>query len=232
MSRRTAFTAGVLFLVTFAAAVAALLLYDPVLHRPDYVLGPGEDGRIALGALLELVLAAANIGTALVLLPLLRRQSEALAFGYVAARVLESTVIVVGIVSVLSVVSLRRLGQDATDAGALLVAARALVAVHDWTFLLGPNFVAGLGNGLILGWLLRRSGAVPPRLTLLGLIGGPLVCLSGIGVLFGLHTQTSPTAGVLALPEMLWEAGLGVVLVVQGVRSSSTVRSRASSSTA
>jgi uncharacterized protein DUF4386 len=165
---------------------------------------------------------AANIGTALVLFSVLKRQSERLALGYVTARLVECGFIAVGIVSVLSVVTLR---QDAAGANAnsLRLAAQSLVAVHDWTFLLGPGIVAGLGNGLLLGYVLYRSALVPRRMVMLGLIGGPLVSASGIAVLFGAFEQGSAAQGIATVPEFLWEAFLAIYLTVKGFKASSPI---------
>ena len=216
-SRALARIAGVLFVVTFVTAIPAVLLYDPVLNDTNYVVGGGADTQVFAGAFLELLLIIANLGTALVLFPVLKRESEAGALAYVTARILECTFIAVGILSVLAVVTLR---QDAagTDAGTLVAIGRSLVAIHDWTFLLGPGFVVGLGNGLLLGYLMYRSGLVPPRMALLGLIGGPLVCASGIAVLFGAIDQGSAAQGVATIPEILWEASLGIYLIAKGLR--------------
>jgi uncharacterized protein DUF4386 len=161
---------GVLFLVTFVTSIPALLLYDPVLNDTTYITGPGADDRVFLGAILELLLIIAYIGTALVLFPILKRQNEILALGYVTARVVECVFIAVGILSVLAVVTLR---QEATglDAAALIAVGKALVAVKIASFLLGPGFVVGIGNGLILGYLMYRSGLVPRIMSILGLVG-------------------------------------------------------------
>jgi len=177
---------GVLFLITFATAIGALGLFQPVLDDPvGYVTGGGSDNRIFSGAFLELLLIIANIGTAVVLYPILKRQNEILAIGYVTARIVECALILVGILAVLTAVTLGQETPDA-DAGAI---AYALAALKDWTFILGPGFVVGLGNGLILGYLMYRSGLVPRPLAALGLIGGPLICASGIAVMFGVFDQ-------------------------------------------
>jgi hypothetical protein len=94
------------------------------------------------------------------------------------------------------------------------------MAIHDWTFLLGPGFVVGVGNGLILGYLMYRSGLVPRGMALLGLIGGPLVAASGLAVLFGLWEQTSAWSAIATIPEFVWELSLGIYLVVRGFRPS------------
>jgi hypothetical protein len=218
--RRTARIAGVLFVITFVTSIPALLLYAPVLKHHSYIVGAGADTQVFLGAFLELLLIIANIGTAVVLFPILKRQSETLALGYVTARIIESTFIAVGILSVLAVVTLRQdLAGGGSDPATLDAVGRSLVAIHDWTFLLGPGFVVGIGNGLIVGSLMYRSGLVPPRLAMLGLIGGPLIILSGIGVLFDLYQARSPVQGIATIPEFLWELSLGIYLTVKGFRT-------------
>jgi hypothetical protein len=209
----------VLFVITFITAITALLLFDPVLKDNGYITGAGADNRIFLGATLELLLIIANIGTALALFPILKRQDESLALGYVTARVVECAFIAVGILSVLAVVTLR---QDATssDAGALVAAGEALVAVKDSTFLLGPGFVVGVGNGLLLGYLMYRSGLVPRPMSVLGLVGGPLVCASGIAVMFGVFELGSAGQFIATIPEIAWELSLGIYLTVKGFKPS------------
>jgi hypothetical protein len=215
----TARITGVLFIITFITAIPALLLFDPVLKDSGYITGAGADTQIFLGATLELLLIIANIGTALALFPILKRQNEGLALGYVTARVVECIFIAVGILSVLAVVTLR---QDApgSDAGALVVVGKALVAIKDWTFLLGPGFVVGVGNGLMLGYLMYRSGLVPRPMSLLGLIGGPLVCASGIAVMFGVIELGSVWQFFATIPEIAWELSLGIYLTIKGFKPS------------
>ncbi|MBO0906969.1 DUF4386 domain-containing protein [Arthrobacter sunyaminii] len=219
-SHRTARTAGPLFLLTFVSAIAGAALYAPLLTDPDYVTGSGADTRVLLGAVCELVLIIANIGTAVVLFPVLRRHSETAAVGYVAARIMECALIAVGILSVLTVVTLRQ----TAGADEYLPVARALVALHGWTFLLGPGFVVGIGNGLLLGFLMYRSHLVPRPMALFGLIGGPLMSLSGLAVLFGAYEQSSVPSALATLPEIIWEASLGIYLTVVGFRRPRPVR--------
>ncbi|MGV9266425.1 DUF4386 domain-containing protein [Kitasatospora sp. NPDC003701] len=218
--RRNGMAAGVLFLVTEVAAVAGVALYRPVLDGTDYVLGAGADGRVLLGALCEVVLALAVAGTGVMLFPVLRRRHEGIALGYVCARLLEAVVIVLGLVAVLAVVTLRRDAAAApSDAGAssYAVAARALVAVHDWTFLLGPNLILGV-NTLLLALLLHRAGVVPRTITALGLVGGPLICASAVAVWFGLYGQLSGPGAAAALPVFAWELSLAGWLLLRGFR--------------
>jgi len=216
---RSARIAGVFFLITFVTSIPALILYGPVLNDAHYVLGAGADTRIAVGAFLEVILAIAGIGTAVTLFPVLKRQSEGVALGYVAARVLESTVIAVGIVSVLSVVTMRQ-GFAGADGGAFVVAGKTLVAIHKWTFLLGPGFCAGIENGLILGYLMYRSGLVPRPIAVLGLVGGTLAFAAGTAELFQVFPQVSAAAFILTFPEALFEAVLGSWLTFKGFRPS------------
>jgi hypothetical protein len=212
---------GVLFLITFVTSIPALLLYNPILKDnwySTYLTGAGADKQIFLGATLEMLLILANVGSALVLFPILKRQNEILALGFVTARVIESVFIAVGILSVLAVVTLRQ-NPTGADPATLGVVGHALVAVKDWTFLLGPGFIVGVGNGMILGYLMYRSGLVPRRLALFGLVGGPLVCVSGILVLFGVFGLGSAGQFIFTIPEIIWELSLGIYLTVKGFKS-------------
>ena len=220
--QRNARIFGVLFLITFITSIPALALYQPVLDDPaGYIAGGGEDSQIYLGALLELLLIIANVGTAVVVFPILRRQNEILSLGYVTARLVECTFIAAGIVFVLGIVSLR---QDSPDAASLAV---SLAALKDWTFLLGPGFIVGWGNGLILGYLMYRSGLVPRAMAWLGLIGGPLIILSGIGTLFDAWDPGSTVPAITVIPEFLWELSLGIYCAVWGFKRDAPILSGA-----
>ncbi len=211
---------GVLFLITFATSIPAVLLYQPVLDDPvGYIAGAGHDKRILLGALLELLLMVANIGTAVVIFPILRRQNEELALGYVAARLFECTFILVGVVSLLGVVTLHREVAGGSEG----TVAYTLAAIKDWTFLLGPGWVVGWGNGLILGYLMYRSALVPKKLAWLGLVGGPLIIASGTAVMFGVDRPGGALQGVATVPEALWELSLGVYCTFKGFSPSSPI---------
>jgi hypothetical protein len=217
--RTIATVTGWLFLITFITSIpAAFVLYPPVLNDPSYIVSAGADMSVKLGALLEVILVVANIGTAVVLYPLVKRQNHIVALGYVTARVVESTIIAVGVLSLLSVVTMRQefAGAAGADTAALVPLGRALVAVHDATFLLGPGFLAGLANGIMLGYLMYRSGLVPRGMALLGLIGGPLLIVSFVAVLFGVYEQVSLPSAIATIPEFLWELSLGIYLVVKG----------------
>ena len=224
-TRRSARVAGALFIITFLTSIpAALVLYTPVLEDANFIVGAGADGGVALGALLEVLLIIANVGTAVVLFPILMRQNEALALGYVGARLVECTFIAIGIVSLLSVLTLR---QDFTGAGGdpatFVTVGQSLVAIHDWTFLLGPGFIVGVGNGLILGYLMYRSGLVPRGMALLGLVAGPVLLAGGTAALLGVIEPDSALKTLAAAPEFVWELSLGIYLVVKGFRPSPVI---------
>ena len=226
LDQRRARVFGVLYLITFITSIPALLLYEPVLRDPvSYIAGAGHDNRILLGALLELLLIIANIGTAVVIFPIVKRQSEELALGYVTARVFECVFILVGIVSVLGIITLRNQVAGASEG----TVAYTLAAIKDWTFLLGPGWVVGWGNGLILGYLMYRTGLVPRRAAWLGLIGGPLIIITGTAIMFGGNHPSSTLRslqGIATAPEFLWELFLGVYCTVWGFRRDSPIFSR------
>jgi Domain of unknown function (DUF4386) len=210
-TRKLSLACGVLFLITFITSIPALALFQPVLDDPaGYIAGAGEDNRVYLGVVLELLLIIANIGTAVVLVPIFRRGNEVLSLGYVTARIVECAFIGAGILCVLGIVSLR---HDDPGAASLAV---SLAALKDWTFLLGPGLIVGVGNGLLLGFLMYRSKLVPRRMAMLGLIGGPLIIASGVGVLFDLFEAGGTVQSIATIPEFLWELSLGIYLTVRG----------------
>jgi hypothetical protein len=220
---------GVLYLITFATSIPALLLYEPVLRNPvGYIAGAGHDKRILFGVLLELLLIVANIGTAVVIVPIMRRRSEELSIGYVTARIFECTFILVGIVAVLGIITLRNQAAGVSEG----TVAYTLAAIKDWTFLLGPGWMVGVGNGLILGYLMYRTGLVPRRATWLGLIGGPLIILSGTAIMFGGNHPSSSLhslQSIATIPEFVWELFLGVYCTVWGFRRDASILSGDSS---
>jgi Domain of unknown function (DUF4386) len=207
--RRTSLTAGILYLLTFVS-IPTLALYGPV-KGANYVIGSGPDTGAIVGGVLEIIVALAGIGTAVVLFPVLKKQNEECALGLVAARILESATIFVGVAFLLSVVTLRKDGAGA-DA---LVTSHALVALYDRIFLLGQSFMPAVCD-LLLGFLLYQSRLVPRRLSRIGIVGGPVLVAGYLAVLFGLIGQHGPVAGLSAFPVALFEFSLGVRLVVKG----------------
>jgi hypothetical protein len=223
---------GVLFLITYATSIPPVLsFYVPVLKDPAYILGTGVDLGLSWGAILELLLIVANIGSALVLLPVLKRVSEVLAHGFVAARIMESVFIAVGIISLLAIGTLR-LDAAGADESMLVVVGQALVAIHDWTFLLGPGTVVGVGNGLILGYLMFRSRLIPRPLAVLGLIGGPALLAGSLGMILGVIEPGSVWQGIATVPEFFWELFLGLWLTIKGFSPAAVAKLEASGSAA
>lgn len=217
--RKASLAAGLLYLATFVFSIpAAFGLYKGLLDDPTaFVLGAGSDTSVLWGGLFEVITALTAIGTAVVLYPVIKRYGPTGALGFVTSRVLEASMIFVGVLSVLSVVTLR---QDlaGTDAPGLTTTAQALVALKDWTFLLGPGFMASI-NALCLGSVMYRSRLVPRIIPTLGLIGAPLLMASSIATLLGLHDQVSPTATLLVIPIFFWELSLGIWMTVKGFTS-------------
>src|SRR4051812_3286626 len=218
--QRTARIMGAWFLGTFIA-IPAFFFYDPILNHADYVVGSGDDVRVAVGALLEILLAISGIATAVVIFPIVKRVNESVALGYIASRTVESILILVGVLSLMSIVALRqRLAGAANTSAALIDVAGGLLAIHDETALLGPQFCAGLGNGILLGYLMWRSRLLPRPLVMIGLVGGPLALLAGIGVLLGFWGIRSGLPVALTAPEAIWELTLSIWLLARGFRPS------------
>lgn len=212
-SRKIALAAGVLYLLTFIS-IPTLVLYGQV-KSANYILGPGPDTAVIIGGILEIIVALAGIGTAVVLFPVLKKQNETLSLGLVTARVLEASTTFLGVAFLLSIVTLRQAG---VGAGAL-VTSRGLAVLYDRIFLLGQSFMPAIDD-LLLGYLLYKSRLVPRALSMIGLIGGPVLLASYLAVLFGLIGQHSSLAGLFALPVALFEFSLGVWLIVKGFNPS------------
>jgi hypothetical protein len=225
-ARKIALVTGVFFMITIIPApIAQFFLYDSVLNDVDYIVGTGTDANVILGAFLEVIIAIAIIGTAVTLFPLLKRQHESFALGYVAARIFESTMIVVGIIGLLSVVTLRQefAGVAGAEAASLVEDGRSLVAIHDWTFLLGPGLMPGL-NDIMLGYLLYASRLVPRALALLGIVAGPVHFASFVAVLLGVIEAASVGQVIASIPVAAFEVILGIWLIVRGFNPSAVAR--------
>ena len=221
-TRRTAIVAGVFFLITEVTAIAGVLLYGPVLGDPDFVVSASaDDAPVRAGAFLEVLLAIAVVGTAVTLYPVIRRQNEGMALGHVAGRLIEATIIAVGAISLLAVVTMRHdlAGTTGADAGVAVTVAQSLVAVHDWTFLFGPKLALGV-NTVLLAYLMYRSRLVPRAIAVLGLVGGSLIFASGTAVLFGLYEDVSIPGFAAAAPVLAWELSVATWMIVKGFKPS------------
>jgi len=225
-AQRTGRLFGWLFIATFVTGIAARFLFIDGLGATwqdmRFIPGAGSETSLKLGGILEFLLIIANIGTAVVLYPIVKRQSETVALGYVTARIMESSFILVGLISIISVVSVAGglAGASGAEATALTAQGSSLVSTYEWAFLFGPGLVVGFGNGLMLGYLMYRSGLVPRPMAILGLIGGPMLIISFVLILFGVYENGSGPAFLLALPEIAWEASLGIYAAWKGFRPS------------
>ena len=212
--RKTALAAGILYLLTFVS-IPTLSLYDQVRHNPTYILGPGPDTAVLFGGILEIIVALTGIGTAVALYPVLKRQNEGVALGFVGSRVLEGAGILAGVACLLTIVSLRQAGAGAEA----LVIGQTLAVLYERIFLLSQSLMPAVDD-LLLGFLLYQSRLVPRVLPLLGLIGVPLLLVGDIGTLLNFWPPVSSVSGLLALPVALFEFSLGVYLTVKGFKPS------------
>lgn len=213
-TRKLALAAGVLYLVTFAASIPTLALKQPVTDHADFVLGHGSSTGVLWGGLLDFVCALAGIGTAVALYPVIRRFSRTSAIGFVTTRTLEAAILTIGAISLLSIVTLRN-GVAGSDTSSLVTTSRSLLAMHDWSFLFGPGFMAAF-NALFLATAVYRYRLVPRFIPLMGLIGVPVLLASDLATVFGDFGQTSKGAVFFALPIAAWEFSFGVYLTVKG----------------
>jgi hypothetical protein len=220
-TRKTALVAGVFYLITFIS-IPTLALYGPVKNHRDWILGSGSHTAVLVGGFLEVIVALAGIGTAVTLYPVVKRQNEGIALGFVVARLLEAAMIFTGVLSLFSLVTLRQdLGGAAgANAAALVTTGASHVAVYNWTMLLGRTLMPCI-NALLLGSLMYRSRLVPRVIPVLGLIGAPLLLAAVIATLFGGDIgHVSAFRAIGTFPVAAWELSLGVWLVVKGFRPS------------
>jgi Domain of unknown function (DUF4386) len=216
--RKVALAGGVAYLVTFAASVPQLSLLGDLVDDPTGYIGSVRDNTAVLwGSTLEVVTAAACVATAVALYPATRRVSRTAAIGFVTSRVLEAALILVGVLSLLSVVTLQGdlAGATGAQADAVGVTGEALVALRQWTFLLGPGLIPGV-NALLLGYVMYRGRLVPRIIPTVGLVGAPIILVSAVATIFGGWEQTSIAGGLCALPIAAWELSLGLWLTVKG----------------
>jgi hypothetical protein len=214
-TRRTALVTGLLYLITFASSIPAVFLLGPIIDDPRYVIGSGVSTLVGLGAVLDIVNALAAIGTAVAVFSVVKRVHEGFALGFVMTRMTEAAIIAIGVVSLLGLLTLRQEGVAAADAGAAVVVGRTLVAVRDWTFLLGPILMAAL-NALMFGTLLYRGRLVPRAIPALGLVGAPVAIAFVIATMLGFTEQGSTFQGIAGAPFFIWELSVGLWMVFKG----------------
>jgi len=227
--RKTALVAGVFYLITFIAGIPpAAFLLTPVLANPDYIVSSGADTQVLFGALLDLINALACIGTAVALYSVVKRQHEGFALGFVTTRIFEAAIIIIGVLSLLAVVTLRQAGAAAAEAATLVTIGKALLAVRDGAHLLGPGVIPGL-NALLLGYLMYRSRLVPRVIPAMGLIGAPVFLISVSALILGLGGPVPVLYGLSVIPVALWELSLGLWLTFKGFNASAPILAEASS---
>lgn len=214
-TRKAALAAGLFYIATFVFSIPALGLYENVLDDPNFVLGSGSDGGVLWGGFIEILTGLTGIGTAVAVYPVIKRWGPGRAAGFIASRTLEAAMIFTGVVAVLAVYTLR---QNGGDAASLTTTADGLVALKDWTFLLGPGLAASI-NALCFATILRRTGLVPRWIPTLGLIGAPLLAASSTVTLFGGWEQVSGYGLLCTLPIAVWEFSVGVYMTVKGFRT-------------
>lgn len=215
-ARRSAFFGGLFYLITFASSIPAVFLLSPVINDSRYIISAGADTRVVWGTILDLVNALTAVGSAVALFPVMKRQSESMALGFVTTRMFEAAVIAIGVISLLTVVSLRNPGATGAEATSLLVTGNALVAAYNWVFLVGPNLMPAV-NGVLLGTLMYKSGLVPKAIPLMGLVGGPLLLGVTLASMLGI-THHGSAWWIVTAPIFFWELSLGLYLTFKGFR--------------
>jgi hypothetical protein len=221
-NKKAAKIVGVLFILAAVSAVAGVILYNPILNGSDYLMnGSKHANQIILGALMELILVVSAIGTATTMFPILRRYNETIALWHVSFRFLEAIVITVGVISVLSLLTLSRefVAAGVPDIASFQTSGTVLKAIHEWTFMLGPNFMLGI-NTMMYSYIFYKTKLVPRFIPILGMTGAALVFVCALLVMFGVIEQVSVWGGVLALPVAANEMILAVWLIVKGFNSS------------
>jgi hypothetical protein len=224
--QRTGRMFGLFFIGTFITSIPARLLFvngvGATWSDMQFVPGAIEEASLRLGSILEFLLIFFNVATAVVIYPLVKRQSATVGLGYVAARIMESVFIAIGLISIISVLGVNDAlsGATGSDATALAAVGDTLVSIYEWAFQFGPGVVVPIGNGLMLGYLMYRSGLMPRRLAMLGLIGGPLLLLSSVLIVFDVFENGSGPSSLLSIPEIVWELSICIYCTWKGFRPS------------
>lgn len=222
-NRQAATFVGVMFIMASVSAMLGLFyFYPPILTDPNYLVnGAAHANQVILGALMELVLVVTAIGTAIGLFPVLRPYGERIALGHLCFRFLEAVVITIGVVAVLSLLTLSQtfVAASAPDASSFHMTGTVLHTVYKWTSMLGPLFFLGI-NTLLYSSLLYKSKLVPRPLAVWGLTGAILVFGYGLLVMFGVAVQAADQWVFLAMPIGIFEMVFASWLIVKGFNPS------------
>lgn len=216
-NRNIAIIIGALFLIAAVASIVGRLFYGPILNDPEYIISGSSHSPTSWGAILEIITAFAVIGTSVTLYPTLKEYNERMALAAVCFRLAEATFIVIGILCLLTIVTLnlqlaKALHPDTTS---YLLAGKLLVAFHNWTFLYGPNVLLGPST-FMTAYILYKTKLVPRFVSVLGLAGGPMIFSCGVLVTLGLFDQISVWGALLAIPVFTYEMSLAIWLIVKG----------------
>ena len=214
--RITAFVAGFLYVLTFASSIPAVFLQGPVLNDPNFIISNVSTDQVRLGALFDIVNSLTAIGTAVALYAVIKRQSPSFGIGFVCSRLFEGTVLMIGVISILSIVTLQQPGATGAEASLLVTVQDTLVTVRNWTFVLGTGVPAL--NAFLLGWIMYRSRLVPRAIPVLGLIGAPLFTSWIIGYIMGVTEPGTAWHGIGVAPIFIWELSLGLWMTFKGFR--------------
>jgi hypothetical protein len=219
-TRRHALAGGLFYLLTFASSIPAWVLIRGSVNA-DLTLVPGHETQLLWAGLGDFTNALACVGSAVALYPVVKRQNQALALGFVTTRLFEAAIIMTGVCALLAVLTLQQQTSGATgaEAASATVVGQGLVAVRDWTFLFGPGFMATF-NALMLGTLLYKARLVPRIIPTVGLIGAPLLLAANLATFFGHNEQTATVTMLATLPIAFWELGVGFYLTVKGFKPS------------
>jgi len=213
---------GVLFIIAAITAIVGVIFYKPLLNDSEYLIqGAAHANQVILGAIMELILVVSAVGTATVMFPLLKRYHRTIAIWHVCFRFMEAVVITIGIISVLSLLTLSQnyAAAGAPDIASYQVSGILLKATHDWTFMLGPNFFLGI-NTMMYSYIFFKFKLVPRFIPVLGMTGSVLILLAALLEMFGVIDQVSMWGGILALPIFANEMILAVWLIARGLRES------------
>ena len=221
-NKKAARIVGVLFILAAVTAIIGLSLYDPILKGPDYLMkGSEHANQIILEAVMELILVISAVGTATTMFPFLKKYNETIALWHVCFRFIEAVIITIGVISVLSLLTLSKeyVAAGAPDIASYQASGIVLKAIHEWTFLLGPNFMLGL-NTIMYSYIFYKSNLVPKFIPIIGMTGATLVFIAALLEMFGVIQQVSVWGAILSLPVAANEMILAVWLIVKGFNES------------
>jgi hypothetical protein len=219
--RKSAFRIGALFIIAAVTSIIGLNLYNPILQDSNFIIkSPSSGNQIFWGAFMEIILVFSVIGTSVTFYPVLKKHNESLAIAAVCFRVIEAVIITLGIISLLAIISLNNeyISEGESQSSTYLIIGKLMVSIHNWTFLFGPNIALGPST-FMTSYILYKNNLVPKFIAILGLIGGPMICMSGIFVMFGLFSQLSIWGLITAIPVFFYEMSLAIRLIVKGFKT-------------